>query len=234
MAGDVLESREPRPTAMTHFDYERARSNMIEQQIRPWDVLDRRVLELLSQVKREDFVPAAYRTLAFADLELPLGGGAMMWQPKMEARVLQELALESRDHVLEIGTGSGYLTALLASSAGDVTSIEIDAGLAAAARAKLARHGYGNVRVESGDGARGFGDDTYDAIVVTGSTPVLPDRFFDQLAAAGRLFAIVGVAPAMKARLIRWDTPGGKRETDLFETVVAPLINAAEPARFVF
>jgi protein-L-isoaspartate(D-aspartate) O-methyltransferase len=219
---------------MTRFDYEQARYNMIEQQIRPWDVLDARVLDLLFAVKREDFVPQAYRTLAFADLELPLPNGFRMWTPKMEARVLQELMLKTSDRVLEIGTGSGYLTALMASQAGDVTSVEIDAATAADARAKLARHGFSNVRVEAGDAARGFGRDTYDAIVLTGSTPVLPESFFAQLTPRGRVFAVVGEAPAMRARLVHSEAPGALVATDLFETVIAPLVNAATPARFEF
>jgi len=219
---------------MSRFDYEQARFNMIEQQIRPWDVLDPRVLDLLSAVRREDFVPPAYRTLAFADLELPLPNGFRMWTPKMEARVLQELMVQSSDRVLEIGTGSGYLTALLASEAGDVTSVEIDAATAADARAKLARHGYTNVRVEVGDGARGFGNEAYDVIVLTGSTPLLPERFYDQLSEVGRIFAVVGEKPAMRARLIHSEAPGARTATDLFETVIEPLVNAAAPARFEF
>jgi len=219
---------------MTQFDYEQARFNMVEQQIRPWEVLDQRVLDLLFAVKREEFVPPAYRALAFADLELPLPNGARMWTPKMEARVVQELRLGPSDRVLEIGTGSGYLSALLASSAGDVTSVEIDPRMAADAREKLLRHGFTNVRVEVGDGARGFGSDTHDAIVITGSTPILPERFFEQIVPGGRIFAVVGEAPVMKARLIRWEAPGAKIGTDLFETVVAPLVNAAAPARFEF
>jgi protein-L-isoaspartate(D-aspartate) O-methyltransferase len=219
---------------MSRFDFEQARFNMIEQQIRPWDVLDPRVLDLLSAVRREDFVPPAYRTLAFADLELPLPNGFRMWTPKMEARVLQELMVQSTDRVLEIGTGSGYLTALLASEAGDVTSVEIDAPTVADARAKLARHGYTNVRVEVGDGARGFGNETYDVIVLTGSTPLLPERFHDQLSAVGRIFAVVGEKPAMRARLIHSEAPGARTATDLFETVIEPLVNAAAPARFEF
>ena len=219
---------------MTHFDYEQARFNMIEQQIRTWDVLDQRVLDLLFAVRREDFVPPAYKTLAFADLELPLRNGGRMWTPKMEARVVQELMLKTGERVLEIGTGSGYLTALLASEAGDVTSVELDAATAAEARAKLARHGFAKVRVEVGDGARGFGGDTYDAIVLGGSTPLLPERFVEQLAPGGRLFAVVGEAPVMKARLVRVEAPGAAVTTDLFETVIPPLVNAVAPARFAF
>jgi protein-L-isoaspartate(D-aspartate) O-methyltransferase len=136
--------------------------------------------------------------------------------------------------VLEIGTGSGYLTALLASESGDVTSVEIDAATAADARARLARHGYTNVRVDVGDGARGHGNEIYDVVVLTGSTPLLPERFFEQLSPSGRLFAVVGERPAMKARLVHSEAPGARTATDLFETVIDPLVNAATPARFEF
>ena len=219
---------------MTRFDYDRARFNMIEQQIRPWDVLDSRVLDLLSAVRREEFVARAYRMLAFADLELPLPNGFRMWTPKMEARVLQELRVQSSERVLEIGTGSGYLTALLASEAGDVTSVEIDAATAADARAKLARHGFTNVRIDVGDGARGYGNEIHDVIVLTGSTPLLPERFYEQLTPTGRIFAVVGERPAMRARLVHSEAPGARTATDLFETVIDPLVNAAAPARFEF
>ena len=219
---------------MKAFDYELARHNMVEQQIRPWEVLDQRVLDLLFKVKREDFVPPAYRALAFADLELPLSEHARMWTPKMEARVMQELALSGSDRVLEIGTGSGYFCALLASEAAEVTSVEIDPDLAAGAREKLARLGHANVRVEVGDGARGYGSDTYDVIVLTGSTPILPERFLEQLVPGGRVFAVVGEAPVMKARLVRRSAPDSQVATNLFETVIAPLRNAVAPARFEF
>jgi protein-L-isoaspartate(D-aspartate) O-methyltransferase len=219
---------------MSHFDVERARFNMVEQQIRPWQVLDQDVLDLLFTVKREEFVPEAHRALAFADLELPLGDGQVMWSPKMEARVLQELRIKPGDNVLEIGTGSGYFTALLAGRGANVTSVEIDPRRARDARAKLARHGFAKVGVEEGDGSRRFGKGTYHAIVLTGSTPILADSFARQLAPGGRLFAIVGEAPVMKARLLSWTTPGAPVTTDLFETVTRALINAPTPARFTF
>jgi protein-L-isoaspartate(D-aspartate) O-methyltransferase len=219
---------------MSTFDVERARFNMVEQQIRTWEVLDPEVLDLLFTVKREEYVPPAYRSLAFADLEIPLGDGQRMWTPKLEARVLQALAVQPGQHVLEIGTGSGYFTALLAARGARVTSVEIAAGRAAAARANLTRHGFERVRVEVGDGARGFGRDAYDVIVLTGSTPVLPDAFAAQLAAGGRLFAIVGEAPVMAARLERRDADGRTSAAILFETVVPPLVNAAQPERFAF
>ncbi|HEV2221074.1 MAG TPA: protein-L-isoaspartate O-methyltransferase [Casimicrobiaceae bacterium] len=219
---------------MKAFDYEQARYNMVEQQIRPWEVLDPRVLDLLFKVKREDFVPPAYRALAFADLELPLSDHARMWAPKMEARVLQELAPAESDRVLEVGTGSGYFCALLASVAAQVTSVEIDPALAADARTRLRRMGHSNARVEVGDASRGYGNDTYDVIALTGSTPILPGRFLEQLLPGGRVFAVVGEAPVMKARLIRWNAPDSNVTVDLFETVVAPLDNALTPERFAF
>jgi protein-L-isoaspartate(D-aspartate) O-methyltransferase len=216
------------------MDIEQARYNMVEQQIRTWDVLDPNVLDLLFVVRREDYVPPEYRSLAFADLEIPLPNGERMWPPKLEARVLQSLNLRRGDSVLEVGTGSGYFTALLAASGADVTSVEIDPALSAAARAKLARHGFTHVRLEVGDAARGWGEELYDAIVLTGSTPLLPERFPAQLKPNGRVFAIVGEAPAMTARLVAWTAPGSRVTTDLFETVVAPLKNAATPSRFRF
>jgi protein-L-isoaspartate(D-aspartate) O-methyltransferase len=216
------------------MDFEQARFNMVEQQVRTWEVLDQEVLDLLFVVRREEFVPPAYRTLAFADLEIPLGDGERMWTPKMEARVLQELELKGNEAVLEIGTGSGYLTALLARRAGEVVSVEINPRLLTEGRAHLAAAGVRNARLQGGDGARGWGTETYDAIVLTGSTPVLPDSWLKQLKPNGRLFAVVGDAPAMTARLTRWTAPGAIVHEDLFETVIAPLKNAPQPARFVF
>jgi len=216
------------------MDYEQARFNMVEQQVRTWDVLDQDILDLLFAVRREEFVPAAHRALAFADLDLPLPNGQRMWAPKLEARVLQALKLKRGESVLEIGTGSGYFAALLGRCAAMVTSVEIDPRLSSEAAAKLARNGVANVRCEVGDGARGWGSDPYDAIVLTGSTPVLPESFFRQLKPGGRVFAIVGDPPAMTARIVDWTAPGSRVTTDLFETVVAPLVNAATPERFRF
>ena len=216
------------------MDTEQARFNMVEQQIRTWEVLDPEVLDLLFTVRREEFVPAAYRMLAFADLEIPLPGGERMWTPKMEARVVQELKLVPGESVLEIGTGSGYLTALMASRNARVTSVEIDAGLAAAAKERLTRAGLTALELVVGDGARGWGTEGYDAIVLTGSTPILPDSVVRQLRPGGRVFAVVGEAPAMTARMVRWVAPGSVTEQDLFETVIAPLRNAAAPSRFRF
>jgi len=218
---------------------ELARFNMVEQQIRTWDVLDTQILDLLFTVKREEFVPAAYRSLAFADLEIPLSDartpGQKMWPPKLEARVVQELHVQPTDEVLEICTGSGYLTALLAHRAQRVTSVEIDPALAAAARAQLAAHGITNAQVEVGDGARGWRPgQLFDVIVLTGSTPVLPGGLVDQLKPGGRLFAVVGTEPAMHGRIVIRGESGQPVSRDLFETVLAPLVNATQPERFVF
>jgi protein-L-isoaspartate(D-aspartate) O-methyltransferase len=227
MAGGIIRAGE-------RMDFEKARFNMVEQQIRTWEVLDQEVLDLLFSVRREDFVPPAYRNLAFADLEIPLGDGERMWTPKMEARVLQELELKADESVLEIGTGSGYLTALLAGRSANVESVEINARLQSDARARLAGAGIANVRLEVGDGARGWRSEQYDAIVLTGSTPILPDSWFKQLKPGGRLFAVVGDPPVMSARLARWNDLGAIDHQNLFETVIAPLKNAPQPARFVF
>jgi len=217
------------------MNLEQARTNMVEQQIRTWEVLDQEVLDLLYVVPREEFVPQQHRALAFSDLEIPIGEGERMWQPKLEARVLQELALHKSDKVLEVGTGSGYLTALLAHRAGKVVSVEINPKLAAFGRGNLERHGADNVTLETGDAARGWARQApYDAIVLTGSTPVLPRAFLEQLAPGGRLFAVVGEAPAMRARLVVCSAPGAWRSADLFETVIAPLVNAEHPPRFRF
>src|SRR3972149_9708630 len=183
------------------MDLERARFNMVEQQIRPWEVLDQAVLDALYVIRREDFVPEAHRALAFSDLEIPLGDGETMMQPKIEARILQEVGFKPTDKVREIGTGSGYLTALLAHRARHVVSVEINPRLKAFGEANLRRAAMNNVTVEQGDGARGWAKQApYDVIVLTGSTPLLPDEFVRELAVGGRLFAIVGGPPAMSAR----------------------------------
>ena len=217
------------------MNLEQARHNMVEQQIRTWEVLDQDVLDLLYAVPREDFVPSGYRNIAFSDLEVPLGEGERMWPPKLEARVLQELAVQRSERVLEVGTGSGYLTALLAHRAAQVYTVEIRPALAEFGRANLARHGRENVVAEVGDGARGYPNwAPYDVIVLTGSTPLVPQSLLDSLAPGGRLFAVVGDSPAMAARIFTCVAPGAVRTMDLFETVVAPLVNCAQPSRFTF
>jgi len=217
------------------MDLEQARFNMIEQQIRPWDVLDETILGLLARVKREDYVPEAYRAMAFMDIEIPLGHGETMLSPKVEARLVQELKLKSSDKVLEVGTGSGYMTALLASLAKHVHSVEIVPEFKAAAEQKLAAHGFTNITLEVGDAARGWAAHApYDAIVLTGSEPVLADEFLAQLKPGGRLIAFVGTAPAMAARRIQLIEPGVQVAQDLFETSVRALRNAPQAAQFVF
>jgi len=217
------------------MNLDQARTNMVEQQIRTWEVLDQDVLDLLYLVPREDFVPAQYKALAFSDMEIPIGEGERMWQPKLEARVLQELSIRKTDGVLEVGTGSGYLTALLSHRAGHVHSVEIKPKLAEFGRKNLSRQGLDNVTLQSGDAARGWPRQApYDAIVLTGSTPVLPRVFLEQLAPGGRLFAVVGEAPAMTAQLATCTAPGAYGSVTLFETVIAPLVNAEQPPRFKF
>ena len=217
------------------MNLEQARTNMVEQQIRTWEVLDQDVLDLLYVVPREEFVPAKHRALAFSDLEIPLGEGQRMWQPKMEARILQELNVRKTERVLEVGTGSGYFAGLLSHRAAHVVSVEISPTLAAFGRANLERHGADNVTLEIGDAAHGWpASAPYDVIVLTGSTPLLPNSLLEQLAPGGRLFAVVGEAPAMSARLVMGTGPGAWRSVDLFETVIAPLVNAERPSRFRF
>ena len=217
------------------MNFEQARFNMVEQQIRPWEVLDQSVLDLLFVVKREEFVPAAYRALAFADVEIPLGHGASMLPPKIEAKMLQELQLKTTDKVLEIGTGSGYMAALLAAHADHVWSMEILPELATMARDNLARHGVSNVSVETGDGVGGLpAHAPYDAIMVSASVPAVPPELLAQLKVGGRLFAIVGTAPVMTAQVITRVAEDGYRSVNLFETIADPLANAPATAKFSF
>ena len=217
------------------MNIEKARFNMIEQQIRPWEVLDPTVLELLSVVKREEFVPAAYLGLAFADVELPLGNGQSMLAPKTEARMFQELGVKNTDKVLEIGTGSGYVAALLAARAEFVYSVEIDPALVEMARANLARAGVVNVSVDLGDGAQGWPlYAPYDVIVLSGSTPVLPESILGDLKIGGRLVAVVGDEPVMYVQLVTRTDENDFNTINVFETVVAPLINATQRDQFVF
>ncbi len=217
------------------MNFEQARFNMVEQQIRPWEVLDTDVLDLLFRVKREDFVPEDHRALAFADLEVPLGHGESMMQPKIEARLLQELGLQPQETVYEVGTGSGYVTALLASLARHVTSAEIHPDLQARAAQSLRGAGIANVTLLQGDSARApLVESSFDAIVLTGSVPVLPQAFLDRLNPGGRLFAVVGDPPVMEAMLLRQPERGAVQQTKLFETLLRPLVNAPQPGRFRF
>jgi len=217
------------------MNIEQARFNMIEQQIRPWEVLDPQVLDLLFVVKREDFVPSAYRSLAFADMEIPLGHGQVMLAPRVEARLLQEIGLKKTDKVLEIGTGSGYMAALLAAKADHVVTVELVPELALGARESLERAGVTNVTVEVGNGAEGWPQrGPYDAIVLSGSVPVLPAEILKQLRVGGRLVAVVGEAPVMEAQMITCTAEGVYNTVNLFETVVPPLAKVAPKSHFEF
>ena len=214
---------------------EQARFNMIEQQIRPWDVLDQDVLNLLSIVKREGFVPAAYRNMAFADIEVPLPAGQRMLAPRIEARMLQELAVKKHETVLEIGAGSGYMAALLANRGRHVLSVDIKPELVTIARENLAANGVTNVEVVEGDGARGWADGApFDVICVSGGLPVLPQELLAQLKIGGRLGVFVGVLPVQKAQIITRVGEAEYRVEDVFETYVEPLINAVQPSHFKF
>ena len=216
-------------------DPEHARFNMVEQQIRPWEVLDPQVLDLLFRVHREDYVPEQYRELAFVDMEIPIGHDEKMLQPKQEARMLQGLAIKNSDRILEVGTGSGYMTALLASLGNHVYSVDIVPEFTRSAALKLAAHGITNVTLETGDAARGWDKHApYDVIVLTGSVPVLSEAFQKSLAPGGRLIAVVGDPPVMEAQLITYTSAGAYGSTGLFETCIAPLRNAPQPERFVF
>jgi protein-L-isoaspartate(D-aspartate) O-methyltransferase len=217
------------------MNIEQARFNMIEQQIRPWDVLDQDVLTLLGIVKRENFVPAAYRDIAFADLEIPLPAGQHMLAPRVEARVLQELAVNKHESVLEIGAGSGYMAALLAHRGRQVVTVDIKPELVELARANLAANGVMNAEVVLGDGSRGWpAAAPCDVICVSGGMPVLPQELLEQLKIGGRLAVFVGTAPIMRAQIILRIDEKQFRVADVFDTFVEPLVNAMELPRFKF
>jgi protein-L-isoaspartate(D-aspartate) O-methyltransferase len=220
------------------MNLEQARFNMVEQQIRTWEVLDKDVLDLLFIVRREEFVPPAWRPLAFADVEIPLGHGATMLAPKIEAHALQALQIKPHETVLEIGAGSGYMAALLAAHAGYVWTVEIVPELAAMAQANIARHGLGNITVETGDGMATEGawleHAPFDAIMISGAVPVVPQQLAARLKVGGRLFAIVGEAPVMTAQVITRVAADGYRTVNLFETMAAIMVNAPAVSRFEF
>jgi protein-L-isoaspartate(D-aspartate) O-methyltransferase len=215
------------------MNFEVARTQMLGQQIRAWEVLDDRVLGVLAGLPRERFVPKEYRELAFADIEIPLGHGQSMLAPKIEGRVLQALAIEPFDEVLEIGTGSGFLTACLARLGRQVTSIDIFGEFTAAARRALADESIGNVELLTGDALALGSERQFDAIAVTGSVPVLDDFFPRMLRPQGRLFVVAGRAPVMEARRLTREADGRVTSESLFETVLTPLINAERPEPFV-
>lgn len=215
------------------MNIEQARFNMIEQQIRPWEVLDQQVLDLLFVVKREDYTPSAYRNLAFADMEIPLADGQVMLAPRVEARLLQELGIRKTDKVLEVGTGSGYMAALLAARAEHVVTTEIRSELAESARANLQQAGIENVSVEVGDGLKGCAQRApFDVIVLSGAVPAIPAVLLKQLRVGGRLAAVVGEAPVMEAQLITCVGDGVFNTINLFETVVPALEGAAAAKAF--
>ena len=224
------------------MNVEQARFNMIEQQIRPWDVLDAHVLELLAVVKREDFVPPAFRALAFADMQIPLSdneagiaAGQVMLEPRIEARILQDLQVAKHEKVLEIGTGSGFMAALLGHRAQRVLSLEIDNGLAAFARANLQRAGVLNVEVRVADGATAdlSAEGPFDVIALSGSVGMVPDRLVQMLKPGGRLMGIVGGEPIMRATLVQ-QAATGALVTQPWDEKVPRLLNFPEPSRFKF
>jgi protein-L-isoaspartate(D-aspartate) O-methyltransferase len=217
------------------MNIEQARFNMIEQQIRPWNVLDQDVLELLQVVKREQFVPEAYKNLAFVDTEIPLPGGEAMFTPKVEARIMQELQVKKHETVLEIGAGSGYMAALLAHKARHVVSVEISPELAELAKRNLAAAGVANVAVEQGNGAQGWGNGSmYDVIVISGALELLPEAFLKQVKVGGRVFSIIGEAPVMTAQVTTRVSDNAYDTVKVFETNVKPLQAAPAPSRFAF
>jgi protein-L-isoaspartate(D-aspartate) O-methyltransferase len=215
--------------------HEQARFNMIEQQIRTWEVLDPVVLDLLKKIPRENFIAPQYLGLAFADLEIPIGHGQLMLSPKMEGRIIQALEIKKTDKVLEIGTGSGYLTALLATLAEQVYSVELVAELSQNAQKQLSQHNIQNVTLEIGDAANGWpAHAPYDVIVFTGSLPVAPDSVQQSLTIGGRMFVVVGEAPVMQATMIQRISADTFKRDVLFETCLPALVNAPQPERFQF
>ncbi len=217
------------------MNLEQARHNMVEQQIRTWEVLDQEVLDLLMTIHREDFVPPACLKLAFAETAIPLGHGASMLTPALEAKFLQALQLRKSDKVLEIGTGSGYMAALLGARSDHVYTLEIEPELAARARANLQRECADNVTVIEGDGALGWpAQAPYDVIVLSGSLPSIPEALLAQLKIGGRLLAVVGEAPLMQARLVTCVAEGRFQSINLFETSIPRLRNVPERGKFVF
>jgi protein-L-isoaspartate(D-aspartate) O-methyltransferase len=215
------------------MNFDVARTQMLGQQLRAWEVLNDRVLRTFSETPREHFVPTEYRDLAFADVEIPLGSGQTMLAPKIEGRILQALEVAPIDDVLVVGTGSGYLTACLARLAKQVVSVDIFPEFVAAAQSRIAEHGIGNVELRAADALGLAYAARFDAIAVTASVPDLDDHFVEMLRPQGRLFIVVGREPAMEARLITMEPTGATTTMSLFETVLAQLINAGRPEPFV-
>ncbi len=219
---------------LKNMDFERARFNMIEQQIRPWDVLDQDVLDLLGAVKREDFVPAAYRSLAFTDMDIPLPGGESMLSPKLEGRLLQELSVRKHEWVLEVGTGSGYFAALLGHRSAHVLSLEIHPDLAETAQHNLRQAGVMNATVRCMDASKELPPGEFDAIVLSGSVAQIPDALVQRLKPGGRLCAIVGQAPMMRAQLLSRTGALESKVVDLFDTMAPRLHGFPDVPHFRF
>lgn len=218
-----------------NMNFERARFNMVEQQVRPWEVIDPRILEQMEAIQREDFVPVRFRKLAFADLSIPLAHGEIMMPPKVEGRMLQALALDKDDTALEIGTGSGYVTACLAGLCKHVVSVEYHEDLHQDATGRLADKEIGNVDLFQGDAMSGWQpEQAHDVVVVTGSVPEVPEAFKGWVNPGGRLFVITGDAPAMEARLLTRLGVSDWAEESLFETELPRLINSEPPPAFEF
>jgi protein-L-isoaspartate(D-aspartate) O-methyltransferase len=221
------------PAPLAHMA--QALFNMIEQQIRPWEVLDLKVLTLLATVHREDFVPLAHQAMAFADLEVPLPAGQCMLAPRVEARMLQDLAIQSRDKVLEVGTGSGFMAALLGHQAQRVITLEIVPELADMARTNLQKTAIRNVDVRCADGANGLpAEAPFDVIVLSGSVAEIPRALLEQLQVGGRLGAIVGDEPVMRATMVTRTSATDFRTTHPWDTVAARLKNFPVPSQFKF
>ncbi len=217
------------------MNFEQARLNMVENQVRPWEVLNGRVLDVLARVHREDFVDAEYRQIAFADLCLPLGHGEVMMKPVVEGRVLQALDLQPADHVLEIGTGSGFLTACLAGLSAQVTSVDIHADFTVAASQRLHATGVGNATLVTGEAVAGWQPDgLFDALVVTGAVFEIPQRWLSWLKPGARALVVRGLSPVQQSILLTHEGAGRYREQILFETDLPYLTHAELPQRFVF
>jgi protein-L-isoaspartate(D-aspartate) O-methyltransferase len=220
---------------MSNLNLERARNNMIQQQLRPWEVLDEQVLNAMQSVPRENYVPLAYHQLAYADVEIPIGGGQKMLSPSIEGRLLQALHIQPDDDALVVGTGSGYLSAVISTLANRVTSVEVDSELAERAQQRLKQQGIANVAIVVGDATRGLDDYApYDAIAITGSVSEVPRLLLENMRIGGRLFAVVGRAPAMRATLITRQSASEWLRSELFDTELTPLENGAPTAAFSF
>jgi protein-L-isoaspartate(D-aspartate) O-methyltransferase len=224
---------------MNSMDFNKARFNMVEQQVRPWDVLDPRVLNVIGNIPREQFVPEQSRNLAYADTRIPIGHyegrTSHMLNPVIEGRLLQSLAIGEDDTVLQIGTGTGYVTACLATLARHVDSVDINPDMTALAEKNLARFEIANVTLSTGDGStRWEQKQFYDCIAIMGSLPAIPDFYKKTLKEGGRMFVVIGDAPVMKALLVTRISKNEWTMDELFETCIDPLINAEKPAQFVF